>query len=105
MFNFDDVKLENIVVHNVGNKLREEELLLSGGNLDLGEDVVMKLSSMKRLLVPIHNPEVKRTNGKNQMWKNIGLFMSVNGRLMILKQSPRKLNANKRNETPQTVRY
>ena len=40
MFNFDDINLDRIVVHNVGNKHLEEPLKLSKKEIQLDDDDV-----------------------------------------------------------------
>ena len=40
MFNFDDINLDQIVVHNVGNKHHEETLKLSKQGIQLEDDDV-----------------------------------------------------------------
>ncbi|PLX00078.1 MAG: hypothetical protein C0594_16060 [Marinilabiliales bacterium] len=43
MLNFEDVTLEQIIVHRVGNKLNEEELVLSESSMQLGEELIQNL--------------------------------------------------------------
>lgn len=43
MFNFDGVSLQNIVVHNVGNKSKEEGVQLSKTLLNLDDDLIQDL--------------------------------------------------------------
>ncbi len=41
MFNFNEVKLEHLAIHKVGNKVREDEdLLLSGAELNISDDFI-----------------------------------------------------------------
>ena len=40
MFNFDDINLDRIVVHNVGNKHLEEELKLSKSEINIEDEDV-----------------------------------------------------------------
>jgi len=43
MFDFSNVQLESVVVHNIGNKAREEELSLSQTPLNLDHDMIRTL--------------------------------------------------------------
>ena len=44
MFNFNEVKLEHLAVHKVGNKVREDEdLMLSAGEIKISDDFVKEI--------------------------------------------------------------
>src|SRR4051812_8514645 len=51
MVDFTEVKLEELIVHNIGNSLREEGMKLSKAPLQLKEDIVKELL-MKYFLSP-----------------------------------------------------
>ncbi len=76
MFNFEDINLDRIVVHNVGNKTNEEDLKLSKSEIDIEDDDVKDIL-LKYFLSAFNKEEFYNFTDENQQLVNNAMYNYV----------------------------